>query len=378
MLILFIILVLVGSLYRKRESFYNFCKVSNFRHKKKFTPINMILNDIKPFKFNKNYDYVNYNLPIYRTEVSYILSKIPISKLDKTVKELPGVRYNLVDPPEINYVTSDIIDNLPNLLSTKLIAVFNKNMHKSRAKECNNINKCLVKKKDIRILKVGKTGDKYILEGQILLNIRHIDFLIRFVISNNNTLTIHYLKLEGFDFTKLQNNFNNNQHVNIYREPIINTYNADKTYLYSSNESKILDSTLYSTNPQDPEYTCYGKVAYNKYECEAKYDSNGKINKQIGIWDKPCNNNAGCPFYKKNKNYPNTFGGCLNGTCEMPTGTVTISPTKFIDSTKIICSNCKKGYNCCPDQYNTKLYPKLKSPDYRFHNDSYLREKYKL
>jgi len=338
----------------------------------------MILNDIKPFKYNKNYDYVNFNLPIYQDEVKYILNKIPISKLDKTVKELHGVKYNLIDPPKINYVSADIIDNLPNLLSNKLIEFFNKNMHKSRTKECNDINKCIVKKKDIRILKVGKTNDKYVLEGQILLNIRHIDFLIRFVISNNNTLAIHYLKLEGFDFTKLQTDFSNEQNVNIYREPIINTYNADKTYLYSSNESKILDNKLYNSKTKEPEYTCYGKVAYTKYECEAKYDNNGKINKHIGIWDKLCTNNADCPFYKKNKNYPNSFGGCLNGTCEMPIGTVSISPTKFIDSTKIVCSNCKKNFNCCSDQYNTKLYPKLKSPDYRFNNDNNSREVYKL
>ena len=39
-------------------------------------------------------------------------------------------------------------------------------------------------------------------------------------------------------------------------------------------------------------------------------------------WDKPCLRNEDCPFYKKNMNYPNNFGQCINGFCEMPLGEI--------------------------------------------------------
>lgn len=40
-----------------------------------------------------------------------------------------------------------------------------------------------------------------------------------------------------------------------------------------------------------------------------------------GVWDAPCEHDDQCPFFQKNKRYPNYRGGCASsGRCEMPLG----------------------------------------------------------
>ena len=54
----------------KEEHFSNFCKVSNYDNSKKFTPINMIINEIRPFIYENNNEYLNVNLPVYFNELN--------------------------------------------------------------------------------------------------------------------------------------------------------------------------------------------------------------------------------------------------------------------------------------------------------------------
>ena len=109
---------------------------------------------------------------------------------------------------------------------------------------------------------------------------------------------------------------------------------------------------------------------FAKYNCENLYDINGKKKNKIGVWDKPCKKNEECPFFKKNTNYENNFGGCKDGYCEFPVGTTRISP-KNIRKRRIkifsflynffpfweqfilpfICKKNKFEYLICP--YNT-------------------------
>ena len=93
-----------------------------------------------------------------------------------------------------------------------------------------------------------------------------------------------------------------------------------------------------------------------------------------GIWDTPPITNFDCPFYKKNSNYPNEFGGIVattNGNyCQMPLGIKQTSFKTFDKNSTPICTNCKNIIgnigNCCADQTNILTYPNLKSPDYIF------------
>jgi hypothetical protein len=125
----------------------------------------------------------------------------------------------------------------------------------------------------------------------------------------------------------------------------------------------------------DRGYCFFKPNVQNKIQCES-VDENG-----TGVWDKSCVYNEDCPYYKRNRNYPNSRGGCVNGYCEMPInlnrfGYKQINDNKLDD---IICYNCKKesdstcqGLNCnkcCEEQKDKLKYPTLISPDYAFEKD---------
>ena len=233
---------------------------------------------------------------------------------------------------------------------------------------------------------MGKNIDNNkIIEGQMLSRNRdsNYEFLIRYIVNNKDFITINFLRLEGFDlvrstasknsYTDLESIYNH-KYVNINQKPYIQPYKGDKTYIYSSDEAKIL--SLYKPSTKNNiEYKCFGKNAINKHICESVYDKTGNKNKKVGVWDRLCVKDSECPFYKSNKNYENTFGGCKNGYCEVPIGVKQISPRKYIDNNTSICYQCNKGINCCERQKDKKAYPNLLSPDYNFKNDKNIRQK---
>ncbi len=120
------------------------------------------------------------------------------------------------------------------------------------------------------------------------------------------------------------------------------------------------------------------------------------INK-YGVWDRECKTNEECPFFQANKNYPNNFGGCIEGQCQFPVGMSKIG-FKHYSKDKPLCYNCKlkeevmlpdgtisirerdcsgiECNKCCDIQHNKQIYPDLKSPDFVFENDHTEREKY--
>lgn len=119
-------------------------------------------------------------------------------------------------------------------------------------------------------------------------------------------------------------------------------------------------------------YRCFYKDGFNESTCR----SYSKVQKLVGTWDKPCETNEECPFYKKNTNYENSRGGCLGGYCEMPLNIQRRGYKKYDKKSKPYCHNCNikncmgdDCYTCCDKQKNKKKYPNLKSPDYMFSND---------
>lgn len=119
-------------------------------------------------------------------------------------------------------------------------------------------------------------------------------------------------------------------------------------------------------------FKCFLKPGFNESLCK----SYSFEKKTFGIWDKPCENDNECPFFKANKNYVNSRGGCINGYCEMPLNVKRLSHHYYDTTTKPFCNNCKKKkclgtecFKCCGDQLDRKKYPNLKSPDYIFKND---------
>lgn len=121
-------------------------------------------------------------------------------------------------------------------------------------------------------------------------------------------------------------------------------------------------------------WQCFGQTdVRTKKLCESNRDINGS-QKVPGVWDKPCLEDTECPFYKKNQNYPNEFGRCISGFCEMPKGVKRIGFRKYDPNDKPLCYGCsKEEYDkgtCC---IKKNL---MASPDYVFENDKYERIKY--
>jgi hypothetical protein len=121
-------------------------------------------------------------------------------------------------------------------------------------------------------------------------------------------------------------------------------------------------------------------------ECQASISTKG-YQTNIGIWDKKCSSNNECPFYKKNLNYPNNYGKCINGKCQLPLGLKHIGYKYYVKYP--LCYNCNKllqfnidknianSYNCCKLQDKFKKKLGIMSPDYIFNNDYYKRFKYR-
>lgn len=119
------------------------------------------------------------------------------------------------------------------------------------------------------------------------------------------------------------------------------------------------------------QFKCFGKIEFTEKECNAETDLIGN-RVAPGVWDRRCVADGDCPFFKANKNYPNTFGKCLDGLCELPTGLKRIGYRQFDKNTLPLCYNCtddKTGKNvkahCCEEQHR---------PDYVFEND--VRQRY--
>jgi hypothetical protein len=119
-------------------------------------------------------------------------------------------------------------------------------------------------------------------------------------------------------------------------------------------------------------YGCYGngEIA-NKFECDSYYNIDGTPKNYYSFWDKKCETNEECPYYKSNTNYPNNRGGCIKGNyCEFPVGVKRLGFTKYTD----VNLNTPLCYNCEYDETGKKP----EKPDYVFENDFDEREKYNL
>ena len=107
----------------------------------------------------------------------------------------------------------------------------------------------------------------------------------------------------------------------------------------------------------------------------------------VGVWDNPCKSDEECPFWRANKNYTNSFGGCQpNGRCQLPAGLdqyqVGFKKYHKAGVAKTECYNCPRDpltglprFNCCAAQEakSKSVGGGMVSPDYRFAGDGQIR-----
>lgn len=220
--------------------------------------------------------------------------------------------------------------------------------------------------------------------------------LLDFDLIDINRLTVSYPKLEKEDMLKTDI-FGLNHKIQSKSDVIslITTQLIDvELYKKKIVEETFITSLKMSKEFVDKDFKCLGdESAQSKFLCESPYNFMGEPKSGPNIWDKKCEKNEECPFYKANKNYTNNRGGCnkKDGTCEMPLGVLRISFTKYLDLDPYqpFCYQCKnpKNKNCCEDQERlvelkkknpNVAYTFLKSADYAFENDTEERMAEKL
>lgn len=286
-----------------------------------------------------------------------------------------------------------------NFVKDQIISLLNENLSK-QYNENNEKLSFLISKDRIINYKKNEYDNK-----------EYFDFIVK-LYSNNNSDTIMFqiqtvydpesmkililflrylgkeIQSDHFFSYLLESNYNDGDENNIHC-----SFSDSKKCIIKGNKKK----DLYIRN----KYYCFDtdeNVDFNidKSNIDNKEDCEG-IDGKNGIWDKICETNEECPFYKKNKNYSNEFGRCQStGYCEFPLNMRSRSYTKP-SLTKPLCHNCKpiyKNYNdpqdsknyykpndnlekckdldchtCCEDQKDKNLYPELNGPDYAFHDD---------
>ena len=336
--------------------------------------------------------------------------------------------------PTIDYISAKTKVNLPQILKTKeidnvFIPYIKKNSDNSNYVKINFYlkNQDSWKDKELDLdtdiyvnHKVIKS--KYDIVNKILLKINNIIkrqfILYKYAIANiflnkknNHTkFGIIFILLENFgvygytiyvrgyeDLNTKQIIFDSYEIVGyeytsklFLEKPYLNLkkYNIPSAAQYGVKPEKIKTPSKYNVpESKKPKlYACFSTVtgglikSINKMICESGYDSYGN-KKDIGVWDKPCEEDNECFFYKSNKNYSNKFGKCVSGYCQLPLNVKRIGYKYYDPNTKPLCYNCDKDDwfvasklgLCCDKQKNQKNF---KSPDYAFGDDLNTRMNY--
>tara|TARA_Y100000389_G_C17471316_1_gene531438 strand:- start:8155 stop:9297 length:1143 start_codon:yes stop_codon:yes gene_type:complete len=241
----------------------------------------------------------------------------------------------------------------------------------------------------IKGYRMTKNNIKLIQLNPSVPNFDNVDFVITRIVKNSKLYDqISNLSLYVYGFNN----------IDIHRirlfYPFVKTYNTNLSYFF--NNTKTLKLDLKSTNipilsmiliddidvnivenfltrleinknAYNERYSCFNdEFNQNMALCNSKYDINGELKTNHSLWDKKCYSDNDCPFYLKNKNYPNTRGGCIKkdkekyGSCEMPVGINQLGYTKYDGSPFCYSNGCDTAF-----------------PDYAFPNDQKERQLHK-
>tara|TARA_B100000123_G_C25716014_1_gene422201 strand:+ start:298 stop:1443 length:1146 start_codon:yes stop_codon:yes gene_type:complete len=244
--------------------------------------------------------------------------------------------------------------------------------------------------------KISKLSHRSIINIQFYKHLKDISYNIQVtVIYSDETLTyvIEEINIVGIDLNEhilMKNKGQIQKYCSLLDMDSLGKCHGDE--LLEEDEMKTFFKNLMEGNEQelskkeikfleDKEKEKINNLEYNKFKCfdnegfnESTCNSYSFRTRKKGTWDKPCTKDEECPFYKGNKNYPNSRGGCLQGYCEFPINMVRKGFKKYDLNKKPFCYNCnipdclgEDCYTCCDKQ---------KNPDYMFKNDKLTRNKF--
>lgn len=325
------------------------------------------------------------------------VTNIKLGYLPNELKEIlsPLVRYvktgNFKKITDKSKLDKDLYLELTDKYVNQITNNINKDLYiirKHRNVMCPNLNACPISIVDKKLSKFEENKTFYKFTIIVILNIgnKELNHVIELIILYNKSNHQDYLislNIIGNLPEDKSGNISYTPQLIISRE-LEYPYNADKGYLRFNEDDSIIPKIDVDTavkkyiekqeglpiEKKNFEFKCYGSFGDNQFECESDYDLYLKPKKR-GVWDRDCATDVECPFFKKNKNYENLRGGCVNGKCEMPLGIESLGQRYFNIDSKPLCYNCesKKKYDCCDTQT---------TPDYIFENDTISRIIHKI
>ncbi len=201
----------------------------------------------------------------------------------------------------------------------------------------------------------------------------------------SNSLVIRKLKLIGLPVSKiLEGQLTPYQPVleqQLKRDILLLTEEQEKEYIEDRKVERELENKYKCFHPRGR----FGEL--ERYKSRQYCTSYHPEVDGVGVWDKPCEEDSECPYYKANLNYSNEFGGCKEGKCEMPLGVDRVGYKKIQKPNTPMCYNCQdksqiglNKHKCCHQQLNVinSETSNLKSADYMFYNDSKIRKDNKI
>ena len=340
------------------------------------------------------------------------LSQSKLYSYNKNTWKNIANKININKNIKVSYIKSKI--NAINKINKEFLKEFNNNQYLIADKELvmkNSIHEYMIYGYKIeKVLSDNKKPPQF--RYQIILNLIKRESYYNPVIFidalyDKNSDKVYFYKVDfigQFNTSKtlLQKGYNKNSYEEydllspIYKSnmDIINdidtiikdkeTYNKDQKltsqYACFNTSPKIMDDEygLYKNYSVLKEYTLLNY--HDKQDCEKKYNMLGKP-KKSGVWDRPCEEDEDCPFYKSNKNYDNNFGRCdkSTGECKLPLNMVNIGYHYYYEEKDYepLCYNCNSNTwlpntnlgKCCEKQKNKDKYPFLNGPDYAFKHD---------
>lgn len=215
-------------------------------------------------------------------------------------------------------------------------------------------------------------------ERQMIIYIDHLDNAKRYHLKYLRFPTIKYNRKDALENQRSIKEFDNYFYLarskdDFYYRTFTNTEARDE-YLYKVQEAK-----------EKIKYKCFGQTQFGQQTLQ-RTDDQTTCELADGYWDRKCEKDTDCPYYRANRNYPNNLGGCnkKTGFCKWPQGLQSFSYRKPEGVEKALCYNCMNGLlgsftigRCCPDQKDQRVYANLLTPDYAYPDDTSARFQYR-
>jgi len=204
-------------------------------------------------------------------------------------------------------------------------------------------------------------------------------------IDDRGNYHLKYLRFPKVEYSE-KNPLDNMRYVKEFDTLFYLARSKDPYYrMLRNTEARDLYLEKVKESREKPKYKCFNQKSFGQQKLQ-RVDDRTSCDLAEGIWEKKCEKDFDCPYFKANKNYPNTFGSCnlTTGYCEWPYGVNALTYRKPQNPQDALCYNCINGIlgtntigHCCSDQKNKRLYVNLETPDYFFQNDTSTRYKYR-